>query len=372
MKIAFPHMGNVYITVKGLLDDLNIDYAIAPMNSKRTLELGSRYTPEGACLPLKITVGNLIQAHELGADTQLMIGSWGPCRFGYYCQMQKEILEDLGLNMDSVILETCSEGLGELVRRIYKLTGTYNIPKIANVLRRTTSISHKIDKLERLYRKTATYEAERGKAEAIYNGFRLSALNTKGTKEIISKIGKTENELKSIELNFSVKPLKIGVVGEIYGIIDSWTNLRLESRLCNMGIEVERYVTISDWITEYMIKSALPIFKKQSFAKPAEKYISHNIGGHTRETVGHAVMHAMDGYDGIIQLYPLGCMPEIIAKSLLIDVSKDYDIPILTLVMDEMTGEAGYMTRVEAFVDLLQKRKERKKLPSVSLEVSYG
>jgi len=29
------------------------------------------------------------------------------------------------------------------------------------------------------------------------------------------------------------------------------------------------------------------------------------------------------------------------------------------LIIDEMTGEAGYMTRIEAFVDLLRKRRER-------------
>ena len=52
-------------------------------------------------------------------------------------------------------------------------------------------------------------------------------------------------------------------------------------------------------------------------------------------------------------------MPEIVAKSILPNVSKDYEFPIMTLIIDEMTGEAGYMTRLEAFIDLL-KRKRRK------------
>jgi len=53
-------------------------------------------------------------------------------------------------------------------------------------------------------------------------------------------------------------------------------------------------------------------------------------------------------------------MPEIVAESILPTIQKDYDIPILTLVVDEMTGEAGYLTRLEAFVDLLKKRREDK------------
>jgi len=52
-------------------------------------------------------------------------------------------------------------------------------------------------------------------------------------------------------------------------------------------------------------------------------------------------------------------MPEIVAESILPAVERDYNIPILTLIIDEMTGEAGYMTRIEAFVDLLRKRRER-------------
>ena len=40
-------------------------------------------------------------------------------------------------------------------------------------------------------------------------------------------------------------------------------------------------------------------------------------------------------------------------------ISKDKDFPIMSLVIDEMTGEAGYITRIEAFVDLLERR-ERK------------
>ena len=37
------------------------------------------------------------------------------------------------------------------------------------------------------------------------------------------------------------------------------------------------------------------------------------------------------------------------------------EIPILTLIMDEQTGRAGYITRLEAFVDLMRRRKLYKK-----------
>ena len=36
------------------------------------------------------------------------------------------------------------------------------------------------------------------------------------------------------------------------------------------------------------------------------------------------------------------------------------EIPILPLIMDEQTGKAGYITRLEAFVDLMRRRKRRR------------
>lgn len=95
----------------------------------------------------------------------------------------------------------------------------------------------------------------------------------------------------------------------------------------------------------------------------AKPYLKTLVGGHGRETVGSAIYYRNMGFDGVIQLLPLNCMPEIVAKSILNTVSKDLDFPIMTLILDEMTGEAGYLTRLEAFVDLLKRRKE---------EVQYG
>ncbi|MEM5770324.1 MAG: CoA protein activase, partial [Bacillota bacterium] len=53
------------------------------------------------------------------------------------------------------------------------------------------------------------------------------------------------------------------------------------------------------------------------------------------------------------------CMPEIVAKSILPQISKDYGMPVMTLVLDEHAGEAGIMTRIEAFVDLLERRRKQ-------------
>ena len=41
---------------------------------------------------------------------------------------------------------------------------------------------------------------------------------------------------------------------------------------------------------------------------------------------------------------------------------EDTNLPILTLIMDEQTGRAGYNTRLEAFVDLMRRKKMKTKI----------
>ena len=83
----------------------------------------------------------------------------------------------------------------------------------------------------------------------------------------------------------------------------------------------------------------------KSFGLTSEKetrerkpYLRTMIGGHARETIGYAVRYAKAGFDGIIQIYPLTCMPEIVAQSILPAVERDYNILYLCLIVDEMTG----------------------------------
>lgn len=357
MIVTFPHMGNVFIPMKALLDDMGVESVIPPFSTRATLEMGARYAPEGACLPLKITVGNLMEGRALGADTMVMLGAWGPCRFGYYCQMQQEVLSEAGCPMRAIILEACAEGFRESVRRAARLFGGLAIPRLIRGLRAFTILTLSVDRLERLYRHTKTRELRRGEADRIYRGFRREAFHTRGSARMLSLLHDAESALGRVDTDEAARPLRIGIVGEIYGTIDPFMNLELESRLCAMGVAVERLVTISDWLVEHILKKAFRLPRDLRFAEAAAPYLGMDIGGHTRETIGHTVMHAREGYDGIIQLYPLGCMPEIVAQSILPRVIADMDIPVLTLIYDEHTGEAGYITRLEAFLDLLIQRR---------------
>ena len=74
------------------------------------------------------------------------------------------------------------------------------------------------------------------------------------------------------------------------------------------------------------------------------------------------------GTDGLIHVSPFTCMPEIMSQNIFPKMREDINLPILSLIMDEQTGRAGYITRLEAFVDLMRRKKQRLKLQNSSEE----
>ncbi len=63
--------------------------------------------------------------------------------------------------------------------------------------------------------------------------------------------------------------------------------------------------------------------------------------------------------DGIIHVTAFGCGPDSLTNKFIEMEAKEHqNIPFMTLMLDEHTGEAGIATRLEAFVDMVKRRKE--------------
>ncbi len=124
-----------------------------------------------------------------------------------------------------------------------------------------------------------------------------------------------------------------------------------------MGVYAHRSIFLTDWVKENAFLDALRIQPEKEIRSQAKPYLNHAVGGHGENTIGETVRYAKSGYDGVIQLVPFTCIPEIVARSILPRVSRDLGIPVMSLILDEQTGLAGVLTRLEAFVDLLARRR---------------
>ena len=129
-------------------------------------------------------------------------------------------------------------------------------------------------------------------------------------------------------------------------------NKNIQSVLADMGAYTQRSMSISGWLDDKVKR------RRQSWRQAADEFLPSRVGGFARETVGNAARWANGGFDGIIEIYPLNCMPESVARNILPKVSATYGKPILSVVVDEMSGEAGYLTRLEAFTQMMIRKKD--------------
>jgi len=353
-KITFPHMGNLYIPAQTFFKELGYEVVVPPKNSRRTLDLGMKYSPEFACLPLKINIGNFIQAIERGAEIIVMGGGVGPCRFGYYCEVQKEILKDLGYRFQMISLEPEIFKTFNNIRQVMD-----KIPwlKIFSAAKLAWSKIVAMDKIHKQVLKSRSCEKKDGIVDTIYAKF-LKELEDawsiieikKLEKEYSGRIKETKGIYKrGVEI-------KIGIVGEIYVVLEPFTNLNIERKLGELGVTVDKEIYISHWVRQFLNMDK----NHEKIQKAALPYLRGTVGGHGLDSVGNSVLYASKGFDGVVQVAPFTCMPEIVAQSILPEVSNRENIAILSLIFDEHTGEAGLITRLEAFVDLLVRKKKYK------------
>lgn len=359
MKITAPHLGNVYLCAKALFDGLGIEYIMPPLSNKYALEVGSLHSPEEMCLPYKIMIGNYIQAIEKGANTIILPGSCGPCRFGEYCELQINLMKKLGYNLEFIVIDFPQDiGVKELFNRLNKISSnsSRSRKKKVEALLDAVKVINLVDYIEEKAYYLSGYEKTKGECKTILNNSKKEVLSVSDPKKMIDIFKKYKKMIDEIEVDETKDPIKIAIIGEIYTVIEPFSNLYIQDKLMNYGVSTKRRLTASWWVNNTLL-SPLGL-NSLDIKKGAKEYLDIGIGGHARECIGESVLAHEEEFDGAIQIFPMGCMPEIVSKSILPSISKDKDFPIMSLVIDEMTGEAGYITRIEAFVDLLERRKQ--------------
>lgn len=367
MQITFPHMGDMAVAVKALFQELGFSVVVPPPISRKTLNLGVKYSPEFACLPFKINLGNFMEALDKGADLVVMGGGCGPCRFGYYAEVQREILQEKGYEFSMYVIEP---GIIDNIRKIRETFGPLSMRKVASAVRLAWNKAAAIDEIYSLVLKKRALEAEEGVVDKLYAGFIREideAMSLDGIRRIKKKY-REKIEDSSAEYKRGL-PLKVGLVGEIYLVLESFVNLEIEKKLGQLGVMVERELYMSTWLLNFFHLRN----DEKHIKRAARQYLGSFVGGHGIDSIGNTVRYSRRGFDGVVQLGPFTCMPEIVARSILPAVSKAEGIPILTFFFDEHSADAGIQTRLEAFVDLLERKKRQKMRGSeYKGEIVYG
>ncbi|MGD0576512.1 MAG: hypothetical protein ABSA74_00345 [Candidatus Staskawiczbacteria bacterium] len=352
-KVSFPHMGNYFVGFRPIAELIADQVIVPPPITKKTLEIGAKHSPESACIPFKYNLGNYIEALELGANVLVQAG--GGCRFGYYGEVQKEILNKLGYKFDFIKL---NNNYFAAITEIRKINPKISYAKILKTVFLSYFRIRAIDETEDLVRKNIGFQKNKGEFEKAYKSFLSGLGETKNIREVRACKNKYMQILKKIETEKPENPIRVGVIGELYVLMEPFSNFYVEKELAQKGIEVHRFVTVSSILHDvFSFESHL-----RNFQKDAKPYLKYHIGAHGTESVARAQKLIKKGFDGIIHIKPFGCMPEVNAMSVLHNISKDYKVPIIYFSFDSQTSEAGIKTRIEAFHDMLLAKRKANKL----------
>lgn len=357
MRIAFPYMGNYPIAFKMLIENIGHCAVLPPKPSMKTLSLGVQYSPEYACLPFKILLGSYLEAIEQGAEMIVTSGGSGPCRAGYYGILHEKILRDLGYNIPVVVFDSVFQKPRDFLSKLSAIlkqsnTSWYKFAKVFNSAWQKLKI---IDEIELASHHIRPLELNKGTVTKVVNSwlYQLDGTDKKGAMQELCNAA--ISELKQIPCKEGFIPLKIGMIGEIYVVLEPFVNFNIIETLGEMGVYVNRSISLTGWTKEKTFFDN----REKRLAKKAYPYLKTSIGGHGINSIGEAVEYSEHRYDGLVHLAPFSCIPEIVSKGILTKISKQLSLPTLTVFLDEQTGKAGFVTRLEAFIDLLYGRREK-------------
>ncbi len=384
---------------------LGIEAYATPPSNARTKELGARYTSGDECYPAKITVGDFLRIIEQpGFDPArtvfLMPTAEGPCRFGQYAPFLKRVLREVG-HADVQVLSPTSENgysdFGEIAAAFQR--GAWRALVCGDILNRA-----------RL--KTRPYETVPGAAERAYQESLRDACATLEAscadagcqlRSLAQSMARARERFRKVPAHYDAQVPIIGIVGEIFCRLNTFTNEDLIRKLEGYGAEAS-LSHISEWVAytnaeqkrrlrlhgrglslpmlgalvrshiQYADERALLAPIREDFEGYEEPEVEEILKlawpylpasgalGEMVLSVGMAAHHALQGADGIIDISPFTCMNGIVSEAIYPKLSQDYGgIPIRNFYFD---GTQSDLDRdLGIYLELVRSYREKKTYP---------
>jgi predicted nucleotide-binding protein (sugar kinase/HSP70/actin superfamily) len=403
--VYFPSMTEAGVmAIASAFRSVGIDAEAMPPSDDETLLLGGRHSSGEECLPLKVTLGDLLKLLVHGKVPPermalFMPTSDGPCRFGQYGPYIKGVLEEMGYGDVLVVSPTCGDGYSgvgdhadELLRTAWRaMIGAELLTKLLLRIRPYESVKGAAD-------------AAFGKALSGFCGVVEAAGKRKGGRMARLKESLAEGRalLHAVPADHSAPRPLIGIVGEIFCRLNRFSNDDVVRKVEEAGGEC----WISDvsewlWYTNAAHIRLLKRFRKhltmEMFGAKLKWHFQHRdemdlhsvFGddfrgyeeahdireilelarpyllpdgalGEMLLSVGKSVYLHGKGADGVLDINPFSCMNGIVSEAIYPRLSRDCDgLPVRVLYYDGTHMDRRY--ELDIFMDLVRDYSARKK-----------
>ncbi len=320
----------------GFFTDLGIKIVLSDVTTKETMTRGSALVVTETCLPIKVYIGHVLNLIDKGVDKILVPSIQSIAPKIYNCSKIR--------------------GLPDLVRNVVKKDFTM----IEATLDKSEKNHGLYDFLKEMAEPFGITDMERIKKASkagwrTYNNFHIMSKSGMSYKKAMNYAlqGKVfiENQTKEF-------PISIALISHGYNIFDERTSMKIFDKLEKMDVRVYSALQLSNEQMDDGIK-----------ALREDMYWANE-----REMTGAAGHYLKDiKIDGLITVTAFGCGPDSLMIERITRRAKRFNKPLLNLTIDEQTGEAGFITRLEAFVDMLYRKKRAKIINKIEIngESSY-
>jgi len=388
-----PYMSDHALAVAAAMRASGVAAEVLPPPDAETLRFGLSLCKGRECLPCFFTMGEIIRkCREPGFDVArarfLTPGSPGPCRFGQYSVLQREVLDQFGLSGVTIVSPTSENA--------YHGFGAKPTTLRALALQGIMAV----DLLQKLLHEHRPFEEERGVTESRYAQSLddvVAAVDAGGGRALTRVMRQAAEQFASLPRNDGSRPA-VGFVGEIYLRLNAFANQHVIRSVEAAGGYVVM-ATLSEWmaytnwtrINRARVRHDWPDLGRallldlyhwrveRRLQRPVKHLLRHGeerpvaylmdlirpfyeplLGTEAVLTMGKAVDFAHSGIDGILHVMPFSCMPGIIVTGMASRLREaTRGVPWLDVSYDGQE-KTNIRTRLEAFMHQVWQQRRRR------------
>lgn len=367
-KIMLIYYNDLTVFLSTVFKALGFEIDYVKGSTKKTIELATKHSPETWCFDVKLMLGQVLEGIERKNDIVTMPGAWGGknenCLLGYLCQgiIQKRIEKVVGkkiklwhFNVNPI--EMIFSGYAASYRNIKQLKPYVTKWSRFKVLRSMVLGVKKMKlaaKVKDLVLKSPEVK-DKKKLLQIYDSFIQDMIfDSETTEKSINFYNKAIRSINQLEKKKIKTKIKIGVVGDYaHTLFSLFPFFDIEEFLLSEDIYVDQPLSFYNYFNFLS-----PLYIKEN-RKKLRKIFPQKVSGSDAITILSA-LHLRKKVDGLIHVGTFSCTPEEVANEVLTANKKMFP-PILSLQYDAHTNEENMKVRIEAFIDMLKNRKNKKR-----------
>ena len=323
MKIGIPRALLYYYYNpfwEPFFENLGLEVVISDETNKTLVNKGVKESVPEICVPIKIFIGHTINLLEKDVD-YIFVPRMVSIRKGEVFCPKFMGLPDM--------MEHSVEGVAEKMLTCHIKTKGDDISDYRNYLEMGKKLGFSKQEIKDAAEKAGQQWHEFRKFNKL--GYPLSEASRMVKKNVsLEEVKQDENRIK------------IGVIGYVYNIYDNFISMDIINRLKELNVD---FVTF-DMMEEEELEASIADMDKTLFWTFSNKLMGAGYKLFRNQMV-----------DGLIHITAFGCGPDSFLGKLFEIESDEQKVPFMTIRIDEHTGENHLQTRIEAFIDMLKRKK---------------